>query len=349
MKNKNELVENEKKMIVDFFKEENITYDKKNFVFFNGIETIKIYDGKKDIMSYEITQELIDNCKKIMALKKKYEKDFENKKKTTLSNYISLIKYSKKDMYEYSTTSGTVFQNLKLSLLYYLNYDVENRAILKKFIVGDVNEKSENQLLGIKVELVDIFICKQNIQNTNIIKKYYYEKDKMIETKKTKDEKNVENHETYNKKENLSNVLIKNKSEKEQNNKIEKYSTKEQKNKKKSLKPIKFKEERLECLKKIKELIKYDENRNVIFEKNLDENVIKYFNDNIYPKILLFFDSGDFKRIDVKKHKGFILIIKKIFKEFNCEMVQPSFSIKNDEGVITKDFYYVTDISKVIS
>lgn len=385
----NQTVESEKKIIDDFLSDELIKYKKKDFVDFNGVDTIKIYNGKKDVMSFEITQELIDDCKKIINLKKKYEKEFENKKQNALSSFISLVKYSKKDTYEYSTTTGTVYQHLKTSLMYFLRYDVTNRATLKKFIVGEINENSENQLLGIKIELIDVFTCTQNPKNMKTIKKYYIDKDesdvpnkikkketqgekkseqvkiddnkeikefkgKMISSKEdfkkivkeTVIENTVENlHQCAN--ENIATLPQKDDHKNESEDNLTEKQVKKEKSK--SLKPIKFKEERLECLSKIKSLIKYDEKRDVIFEKNLSNDALKYFNENIHSKILLFFDSGDFKRIDTRRQSGFILMIKKIFKEFNYEMVKPSFPIKNEEGIDTKNFYYVTDISKIIS
>lgn len=371
----NQKVESEKKIIDDFFNDEVVKYKKKDFVEFNDCNTIKIHNGKKDVTSFEITQELIDDCKKIIILKKKYEKEFENKKQNGLSSFISLVKYSKKNMCEYSTTTGTVYQHLKSSLMYFLRYDIKNRTILKKFIVGEINEKSENQLLGIKIELIDVFICAKNAKNMNTIKKYYTDKCEFdttnkIEKKEEKKSEQVKIDDDKKKKditkmvkENVKENIIENshkytndcistlpqknacKNEFEDN--LKEKQIKKEKNK--SLKPIKFKEERLECLSKIKSLIKYDKERDVIFEKNLGDDSIKYFNENIYSKILLFFDSGYFKRINTKTQSGFILIIKKIFKEFNYEMVKPSFCIKNEAGIDTKDFYYVTDISKVIS
>lgn len=367
-------IENEKKIISDFLREDFIDYNKKDFVEFNGIQTIKIYNGKKIAESYEITQKLIDECKKIITLKEKYEKDFKNKKKKVLSNFTSLVKYSKNNVCEYSTISGTIHQNLKSSLIYFLNYDPKSRAILKKFIVGEINEKSESQLLGIKIELVDIFLCKQNAHNANLIKKYYIDKNKenknndldemekgnkLIEVNKKikvikidnkeeiKEEIKKESKET----DKLIDSTKKDLKKKSHNNTLEKIKINKNQNikEKKSLKPTKFKDERLDYFLKIKKLIKYDETRNVIFEKNFNEQALNIFNDEIYPKILLFFDSHNYKRIKTHDQKGFKLIMKKIFKEFNYAIVKSSFAIKDDDGNETKEFYCVIDISKMIS
>ena len=119
-------------------------------------------------------------------------------------------------------------------------------------------------------------------------------------------------------------------------------------NKHKSLKPTKYKDERLDCLSKIKTLIKYEERRNVIFGKNFNNDTMKEFNEKIYPKILLFFDSSDFKRINTETLNGFILVVKKIFREFEYDLLKSSYQIKGDNFELTNDFYVVADFSNMI-
>lgn len=105
-------------------------------------------------------------------------------------------------------------------------------------------------------------------------------------------------------------------------------------------KKFKYDEERKNVFKKMKQYIKYDEDKCTFLSENIDKNKIK---NEIYDNAKKYFGCKVWSNVTIDSIKGVMTLIRNIFKFNSFELMSKNVYKKDDDGnkIITKRYVAV--------
>lgn len=109
----------------------------------------------------------------------------------------------------------------------------------------------------------------------------------------------------------------------------------------------KFKEEREQIFVRIKELIKYSDDKRFFISDDLNnDDVVKEIKEKLFKKIKLFFPSNVHARVDIDVENSHFTLVKNIFKDFGFLVILKKNYSKNDDGT-RKVWYQYAVVEKI--
>lgn len=95
----------------------------------------------------------------------------------------------------------------------------------------------------------------------------------------------------------------------------------------------KFKDERETIFNRIKEIIKYDEDKHFFTSNDVNEkDVVKEIKEKLHKKIKLFFHNSVWIRVDMDEENSHFCIVRNIFRDFGLVVVSKKNYSKNEDG-----------------
>lgn len=142
--------------------------DVKNWKVVDGMD-VKKYVGKKIVAEYTIDKKIIDDCEKIIKLKEQI--DYNMKTPKLLNDLVLMLKIFNDKISLFAYVTCSMLTGIKNAIEFYLNGD--QHAMLRPF--------GELKNANVRVQLVDIFVCKQPKKYMNVIRDEYIKKDKVCD------------------------------------------------------------------------------------------------------------------------------------------------------------------------